>query len=354
MTSTRWTWLGALAVLAAAAVAGALLLRSDSEDAPPPVRFGFNNNAVAEGIASPEQTAALIASLGGRIDRVQLGWDRLEPRRGDHDWSLPDAIYAADREHGIQPLFNLAFAPEWANGGVCPEGVPGCHAAPTAEHFGDYARTAAALARRYPEAVGIEVWNEPNLPYFWNPQPDPAAYSELLEVTYRAVKAAAPKMTVAGGATASSEIERPGQFLDVEFLREIERNGALDAMDAVSLHAPLEQHDPTAGTAVLDVEEVREALPSGGDLPLWVTETGITTTGERAISPAGQGLAAINLSERLPEIPGVEMVLIHTLVDASNYGPTHPETGYGVVAPDLSPKPAFCAVARAWGGEACP
>ena len=37
----------------------------------------------------------------------------------------------------------------------------------------------AALAQRYPEAVAIESWNEPNLWAFWRPQPDPDMAARL-------------------------------------------------------------------------------------------------------------------------------------------------------------------------------
>ena len=36
------------------------------------------------------------------------------------------------------------------------------------------------VAQRYPEAAAIEIWNEPNVHWFWRPRPDPARYTELL------------------------------------------------------------------------------------------------------------------------------------------------------------------------------
>jgi hypothetical protein len=43
------------------------------------------------------------------------------------------------------------------------------------------------------------VWNEPNAATFWNPSPDPAAYTQLLQAAYPAIKAADPNGTVIGG-----------------------------------------------------------------------------------------------------------------------------------------------------------
>lgn len=71
------------AVFAVAAVIVALTLRGPGADEEPQLPVGFNNNAVAQGVASPVQVAELIEQVGGDIDRVQIDWDRLEPRRGN-------------------------------------------------------------------------------------------------------------------------------------------------------------------------------------------------------------------------------------------------------------------------------
>jgi hypothetical protein len=348
--------LGVTVALAPLVVIAAAVLGPSSE-ARPQVPFGFSNNAVLERVATPEAAASAISAAGGEVDRVQVDWASLEPTPGARSFEPYDAIYEADVRHGVRPLFILAFAPQWATDVACAQGPNPCHAAPAPEHFVDMARTAAALAARYPHAAGIEIWNEPNAPYFWAPTPDPRAYSKLLKKCSRAIDRVAPRMPVAGGSTSSSPGFVPGHIAAPEFVRGMKRSRALKHIDALSLHAYPDQADVTGESAVAHVESVRAALGRRRK-PIWITETGVTTTGPQAVSEETQALSLLRLSERLPEVARVKMVLMHTLVEPPR-GTDDRETGFGivrratlpVVQPDLLPKPAYCALREAWGGE---
>jgi hypothetical protein len=81
--------------------------------------------------------------------------------------------------------------------------------------------------------------------------------------------------------------------------------------------------------------------------PLWVTETGISTTGfdERfRRTEADQATGIVDLYRRLKPEPDVNAILINSLVDQlADPG----ENGFGLVRADLSRKPAYCALAMA-------
>lgn len=79
-----------------------------------------------------------------------------------------------------------------------------------------FAQYAAALAQRFPSLAGLIVGNEPNINRFWLPQfnadgTDAAApaYETLLAKTYDAVKTAAPKLHVIGGAVSPRGGDNP-------------------------------------------------------------------------------------------------------------------------------------------------
>ena len=352
-TGRRILVTGSLIAALAVLVALAFVLLRTNDDEVPDVAIGFSNNAVADGLASPDEAARLMAAAGGQVDRVQVDWAALEPSPGDLRLEPLDAVYEADLRQGVKPLFILAFAPPWATDEACATAPNPCHAAPAPEHFPDAARTAAALADRYPDAAGIEIWNEPNTPYFWAPRPDPVAYSRLLAESYRAIKRVEPQMPVVAGGTSSGVPANPapGQIDAADFVTQMRMAGALDNLDALSVHAYAEQTDPTGESAVENVERVRAALGEE-TIPIWVTETGITTSGPDAASEEAQALAMLRLTELLPQVPGVTMVLIHTLVEPPRDA-LSPETGYGVVRGDLQPKQGYCALAEAWGGSGC-
>jgi hypothetical protein len=271
----------------------------------------------------------------------------LEPAPGIYKFAPYDAIYAADLARGIEPLFTFAFAPQWANGSVCPDSDGGCHAPPTPDHFVDAARTAAVLAARYPEAAGIEIWNEPNTSYFWRPAPDARAYAALLAACHAAIKAVNPRMPVVGGSMASGIGGSPGKVSGTAFLAAMYANGAAAAMDAISVHT---YPDPTADSAVSWVESVRDIRDSAGDgtTPIWVTEVGVTSTGPNAVTEGVQATMLTALDRGLRTLPGVEMVLFHTLFEPPRRT-NDPQTGYGLVGSGLRKKPGYCALGAAWG-----
>lgn len=338
-----------LAVVAASALAVAAVLLWPADDQPPAIAFGFNNNAVTQGLVTPDEAAEQIAAAGGEVDRVQIDWASLEPRPGERDFAPYDAIYAADLRHDVRPLFILAFAPAWATDAACARAPQPCHAAPSPEHYADAAQTAAALAERFPRLAGIEIWNEPNAPHFWAPAPDPQAYAELLAACYAAIKAVDPQMPVAGGSTSSSPGFVPGHIRAPEFVAALQQQGAFDHMDALSLHTYPEQSDSSAKSALAALDSVREAI-DGESPPIWITETGVSTSGPDAVSDQEQALTLRRLSEVLPDAEGVEMVLVHTLFDPSP-APATVEAGFGILRPGGEAKPARCILETAWAGE---
>jgi hypothetical protein len=122
-------------------------------------------------------------------------------------------------------------------------------------------------------------------------------------------------------------------------------------MDALSVHAYPDPADASGRSAVPDLEAVAGAL-GNEPLPIWVTETGISTAGPDAVSPEAQALALVNLTEELANVPGVEAVLVHTLVQP-HADPSSPEGGFGIVGQDLVPTQAYCDLAEAWDGKGC-
>lgn len=252
----------------------------------------------------------------------------------------------------MRPLFILAYAPGWAAGSACA-GVTGrCNAGPAPGYYDDFARAAAALAKRYPEAAGIEVWNEPNLGKFWRPVADPEAYAALLRESFATVRQADPAMPVAGGSVVGHYPPAADSMDAPDFLKRVFDGGAAHAMDAITVHA-YAGGDVTGERAVRVVDGVRTVRDSWGDpaKPLWVTETGVSTTGANFLSEADQATRLTVLDNRLRAAADVEMLLVHTLIDPPR-GATNPETGFGVVRSDLSKKPAYCALALAWAGAA--
>jgi hypothetical protein len=340
----------AIAILALLALSVGLALTNGSGGRSHPPLVGFNDNAVTYGVASPEQTASLLAGVGARIDRVQFGWRRAEPQPGVWKLAQYDAIYRLDLKRHVQPLYDFGFAPQWAADPSCNAELSLCP--PATSHLADAARAAAMLARRYPKLAGIEIWNEPNLPLFWTPRADVAAYTRLLIAAYRAIKQVAPSMPVIAGSISDSPVFDTRFAALPDFLRGIYRNGGGPYMDAISLHPYPEPGDTTGASAVAAVRQALAVLHTVGDhlRPVWVTETGISTTGRGAVTEAEQAAALIHLYDSLRAIPAVRVVIFHTLLPqpaAAN----DPETGFAILHRDMRPTPAFCALSSLLRGS---
>jgi hypothetical protein len=326
---------------------------------------GFNEGSVGLGAAQPVQAAALGSGLGASLVRIPLNWAFTQARAGGPaDWHAWDRRYRAYVALGIRPIWAIQAAPRWAidprfASDACPvqplrllQAGQECLTGPDAAHRADYAAFAAQVARRYPLSAAIEIWNEPNLAYYWR-APDAAAYGALARAATAAVRQADPAMRVLVGALAAPLDEADGRAVALDaFAAELARDGTVAAADGLSFH-PYPQR-PDAGPFRAAFAQVATAL---GTLRtrLVADELGAST------APRGGGQYEFTENEQrdvvlssftamdaadpsLPRSRDVDAVLFHTDID----GPR----GFGFITPTLSasggfaPRPVFCAIAQ--------
>ena len=328
-----------------------------------PRYFGFNDNSVRANLLSAAANATLTAGAGANVSRITFDWRWVESRQGVRNFAQYDAIYAALRARGIRPVWIVAFAPQWAfdAGVACNQWERECRYPPAREHLGAWRSFVAEVAARYPEAAAIEIWNEPNLRGFFRPGPDAGRYVELLKTAHAAVKGVDPAMPVLGGALGNNQVNVAGGDVALEtYLDRMYAAGARGSMDGISFHPYPWSLDLSAGTLFArSFDQVRAVRAKHGDAatPLWVTETGVSTSGldsRYRFTASQQATASTALYRRIAAMPDVEAIMLHTLVEPA-LDATNIETGYGMVSAGLVPKPAYCAVARERGavGPGC-
>lgn len=225
-------------------------------------------------------------------------------------------------------------------------------------YFDRYASFVAGLAAAGADA--IEIWNEPNIDREWAAgNIDPAAYTELLRVSYNAIKAANPNTLVISGAPA------PTGFFggcsgagcnDDQFIQGMAAAGAANYMDCVGVHYNEGIVPPTATSgdprgnsgyytrylpAMIDVY----SNAFGGRVPLCFTELGyLTGEGYGPLPGAFAWAASTTVAQQAAWLDGavaysrgsgrVLMVIIWN-VDFSNYG-ADPMAGFAMIRPDGS------------------
>ncbi|MFO2466449.1 beta-xylosidase [Pseudomonas sp. 15FMM2] len=269
-------------LVAALAVCGALLL-SEKVDAEPvnlaPARtvvwrdfLGVNAHFLW---FKPEQYRKQIKQyqkLGLDWVRVDLHWDRLEPKEQDYQLSTFDELDRTLTAENIRSVFYLVGSAPFIT--TAPKGVP----------FQDqyrprdarsYALRLALLAKRYPNIDAWQVWNEQNLPNNWRPAVNAKEYGQLLLASHQALNIAAPgKLQVMGGMAYYSQMPPRGKTLMFEAL------GALgvQTLGMVAAYHPYsmtpETDEPGKNEVLLRGDQLNATLHNAGVKNVWATEWG--------------------------------------------------------------------------------
>jgi hypothetical protein len=339
-----------------------------------PVLYGFNTY-------TNDRTVGLQRKTGATVRRILVPWYAVQPGPGIWNWGDFDQQYSKALESGLQPLIIASEAPCWARprSGCLAPAISG---PPDPDHDRDWQAYIKALADRYPNAIGIEIWNEPNLTQVWWPKPDPARYAQLLTQAYRVIKQERPEITVvSGGLLAHANAgESASGMGDLTFLQGMLAAGAGDAMDAFGVHPYPQETTPDGkpgrwnpGMAVLTLRRWREiAAQHGVSKPLWITEIGESTASQSgfpaAVTPDDQGRDLEHIMLDAVQARDIDVVIIHTLGDAPRdagqqgvdnllqplagvslfYNGVN--SGFGVFDAADRPKPAACVLSRALGG----
>lgn len=136
-----------------------------------------------------------------------------------YNFSYVDQIYDGLRERGVRPFVELGFMPDEMTSD--PKAIQDFWYHPNVAPPKDYALwdgMIRAFARHLIARYGIaevsqwyfEVWNEPNIG-FWAGNPKMATYYTLYDHTARALKSVSPRLRVGGPATAQAA--EVGEFL---------------------------------------------------------------------------------------------------------------------------------------------
>lgn len=333
----------ALGLALAAGCGGAEIPPPDSGEAP---LVGYNDTLIPS-----EASMELLEESGADVVRRPLNWTAVEPQPGELDWGPTDIVYEQLADAGVSPIWTITSAPCWAAADpACKPNLPSY--APSERRFADFAEFSAAVAERYPDSAGIEVWNEPNLERFFIGGGDARAYSEMFNQTAAAIEAADSEVPViaAGLSPVLPEQADGDRYAWEDYLETMVESGVPESADGIGLH-PYSAFEPGSEFIANATGQLRDAERIVGSEPIYVTEVGLTTAGPNAVTPEEQAEGLRQAYDTFAG-EGVPLIVIHRFFDDDD--PEFPaEAGYGVVAADqITPKPAFCTVAEL-SGEPC-
>lgn len=275
--------------------------------------------------------------LGVPAWRGSFGWDDYEPERGrfDFDWLTRFVALADSMGIALHPY--LGYTPAWA----ARRGKDGHAWNDPPEEISRWSGFVEALARslaRFLEVRSYEIYNEENVPLWWDGTAD--QYAEVLRAGAASVRRGDPGATVLLGGMV---------WPDSDWLEHACDGGS--PFDVLPFHAYPETWTPDSVTVenylgpdyegdFLEVADVK-----CGRRPIWINETGFATTpGKSELEQAEWWARAFATFLAAPRVEHLGIYEIRdqrldtpVIGDAPNYY-------LGLIRRDGSRKPAFTTV----------
>jgi beta-xylosidase len=183
----------------------------------------------------------------------------------------------------------------------------------------------------------VKIWNEPNNKSHWDPEVDPewTRFADMAITACKAIREVNPGMPrVLGGISP----------IDPSFVLRLKSLGVLDHVEAVAVHGfPLDWNLWQIHEWPAKVDEIAAVT----DLPIWVTEVGVSSFGAEEVQAWGVDRTAELLTGRVPRIhwyslydlpKAWEATTRHKEAEGSSY---YRHFHMGLIRENGSPKPAL-------------
>lgn len=270
-----------------------------------------------------------------------------------YNFTYVDQIYDGLLANGVKPFVELSFMPNklaakpilhtfWYKQNISPP-----------KDWQKWDDLITAFTRHLVDRYGIEevsqwyfeVWNEPNLD-FWAGEPKQATYWELYDHTARAIKAVNPRLRVGGPATAQAawvdvfiqhcaDSKVPADFISTHIY------GDDPAENVFGTNQPVPR-DKMVCRAVTKVSHQIKASAMPG-LPLIISEYNATYRTETDITDSA--FMGPWLADTIRQCDGLTEMMSYwafsNVFEEQGVAKTPFYGGYGLIAIDGIPKPAF-------------
>lgn len=298
---------------------------------------------------SPEQYQRQmdrLQDLGLEWTRVDLHWDIMEPEQGRLRTAELDQLTQVMSARQLKTEMYLVGSPDFASSG--PFGIANRGAYPPRDPA-LYAASLVKFAQRYPSVQAWQVWNEPNLPSFWQPFEDPERYARLLQVSAAALRAEAPgRQVVMGGMAYYSQMPiRGGLMLEALGKLGVGQLGTVIAYHPYSQYP--EGDDPKARDFVERAQLLNARLRAIQPPAIWADEWGWSSypgPKEEQDIIGEQGQADFVLRRlALMSALDYDRIFLFALSDLDSRASPR-DQHYGLLRLDGSPKPVYQALQR--------
>ena len=268
--------------------------------------------------------------------RDEVGWNAIERTRGE--FTMPaawDEFVDAGLKAGVEPLIILDYGNRFYDKGDKPR---------TPEAIEAFCRYSEFVVKHFKGRVKLyEVWNEWDIAIGGTTPGSGDDYAALIKKVYPRIKAVDPSITVYGGACTAGGVKNG-------WLERVMELGSLPFMDAVSIHTYTysdsgRARGPEAWAEwMAKVQQGLQKHSGGKPVPLYVTETGWPTQIDRRGTPPEVSAAYLArmflLARAMPYMKGIWW---YDFQD-DGWNAAYNEDNFGLVRPDLTPKPSYAAL----------
>jgi LysM repeat protein len=333
-----------------------------------PAGFGYGVQVHAPG--GDQRAIDMTKGMGFNWLKQQIEWHRYEGSKGSYSFGELDGLVNQANAAGINVLFSVVKAPDWARSPQSDRSVAGPPANPQ-----DMADFLGAMAAHFKGRVkAYEVWNEQNLHYEWGNEPLSAArYVQILCSSYGSIKNNDPGAIVISGALTPTGVNDGSRAIDdVTYLSQMFANGAGRCANAVGAHPSGYNNPATVGAGWQNpaepqfkghrsfyfrgtMEAYRNVMNRAGQggKKIWVTEFGWASVENTGVGPAGgyeyagqnsEGEQAQYLVDAFNQAKSwgwVGPMFVWNLNFAPVTGPADEKAAFGLVRADWAPRPAY-------------
>jgi len=160
------------------------------------------------------------SQLGIKWARVSVNWNTIEDRNGEFHWQYLDSTLNGLRDRGIESYVCL-------HGGhpAFTDNLPPVISDSALQVWTDYI---TELVTRYRDLVDYwEIWNEPNYPSFWKPEPNAYDYVRMVKHIVPVIRKLDEDAQIIAGSLAR---------VDVPYARDMFAFGIAPFIDVVTVH----------------------------------------------------------------------------------------------------------------------
>ena len=217
---------------------------------------------------------------GLRWARQHVPWSEVEPESGEFSFEKYDRLIDLYREHGLEVIVRLDWAPRWAVGDGYRLGMNNLPA--DLDDFGLF--TEEVVSHFSGRVRFYQVWNEPNLSVEWSGRPaDATGYVAMLAVAARAARKADPNAVILAAPLAinTETIDIDGNESDLSYLEKMYTAGAAEHFDILTANAfgmdrPPDDPPSEERLNFRRVELQRQIMEENddSDKPIWIGEYG--------------------------------------------------------------------------------